>query len=66
MKATVTVTYHAAEVSKLNQRIAELEEELVEVGRAERRLAIAEASLKNVDEGWAYREYEERLYEEKL
>lgn len=70
MKATVTATYHAAEVARLQRRITELEEKLdeekFEGKRSERKLAIAEAMLKNVDEGWPYREYEERLVEERL
>ena len=77
VQPTVTATYHAAEISKLNQRIVELEEhvkslkgeleeEVEETHRSDKKLALAEAALKNVDDGWAYREYEERLYEEKL
>lgn len=98
MKATVTVTYHAAEIERLekNFKVAleqynemlnarnralvimveqdekitslneQLETEKEESRRVEQKLAIAEAALKNVDDGWPYREYEERLYEEKL
>ncbi len=70
IQPTVTATYHAAEMNKLRQTIAaleiKLEDELLEGRRVERKLAIAETCLKNVDEGWPYREYEERLYEEKL